>query len=514
MSELIDLNKITMEKPEVKDFDWLQLHDLKNGNYSFGFWNVSIQTYTNGQQVLKYGGVCKTNTFEILENNGFCKRYREDGSFLLIREIDNILTKVTPAQIKDFVLDMLDSLPEELEICGFKLQKKNFVEVFLREHCSLFSENNSLSPLRNHTKKLLNDTPTTMYFPFKNGVAKVTKESVELLPYSDLKNLCIWENHIIQRDFSITKDKSMFEDFVYNVSSNDPIKIHAIKTAIGYLLHRYYTSTCTKAVVLYDEKITDRDSAHGGTGKGIVASSISQLREVAIINGKRFDTKERFALQKVSESTEVVFLDDILPEFDFEYFNSILTDGWEFEQKNKTTIRIPFEDSPKLIISANQIMKTKKGETATRRQFIIEISDFYSNMLSSTQTPIVDVHGCEFFRGWNDNQWCAFDNFMLNSCRIFLESGLPINEPKNVAYNRLLQATNEEFLSWMTEKDFQRNTNYPFSEFFEEFKSLTFGDHSLFSTKTFSNWLKLYAETGGNTYKSLRYNKIVYFQFL
>jgi len=517
MNKLIDLNSIDVAldqtaTPET-NFDWLKLNDLKTGKYSFGFWNVSIKEYANGQQVLKYEGVCKTNTFEILEIYGFCKRYREDGTYILIREKDNILTKVTPAQIKDFALEMVNSLPDEIEICGFKLQKKNFVEVFLREHHILFGEN-TLSPLRNHTKKLLNDTNTKMYFPFNNGVAVVTKKGVELIPYSDLKELCIWKNHIIDRDFSLTDVKSMFEDFIQNVSSSDPIRIHAIKTAIGYLLHRYYTSTCTKAVIFYDEAVTDSDSAHGGSGKGIISNAIAQLRETAIINGKRFDTRERFALQKVTESTEVVFLDDILPDFDFEYFNSILTDGWEFEQKNKTTIRIPFEDSPKLIISANQIMKTKKGETASRRQFIIEISDFYSAMLTTTQTPIVDVHGCEFFRGWNAQQWHEFDSFMLTCCRLFLEVGLPINEPKNVAYNRLLQSTSEDFMNWIFGKNYQRGVYYHSMQNYEEFRNLTVGEQGTFSQNKFTTWLKLYAETGGNAYNSERYNGVTHFRFL
>ncbi|MDO9152308.1 MAG: hypothetical protein Q7U47_01105 [Paludibacter sp.] len=515
MSSLIDLNSVApIQTPaQEQNFDWLKLHDLKNGNYSFGFWNVSIQTHTGGQQSLKFGGVCKTNTFEILENFGFCKRYREDGSFLLIRNIDNILTKVAPVEIKDFALDMINGLPEEVEICGFKIKKNNLVEVFLREHNILFGEN-SLSPLKNHTKKLLADTPTTMFFPYKNGVAKVTKQGLELIPYSNLRNLCIWENHIIKRHFSITDVKSMFENFIQNVSSQDPSRIHAIKTAIGYLLHRYYTSTCTKAVVFYDEAVTDNDTAHGGTGKGIVANAISQLRETAVINGKRFDTRERFALQKVNESTEVVFLDDILPDFDFEYFNSILTDGWEVEHKNKTTIRIPFEDSPKLIISSNHIMKTKKGETASRRQFIIEISDFYSTMLTTTQTPIVDVHGCEFFRGWDAQQWNEFDNFMLTSCSLFLKKGLPVNETKNVVYNRLLQATSNDFCEWVESKNFLSETYYHSGQFYMEFKNIAVGENGLFSQNKFTAFLKLYAETNGRTYKSERYNAVAHFRFI
>ena len=158
-------------------------------------------------------------------------------------------------------------------------------------------------------------------------------------------------------------------------------------------------------------------------------------------------------------------------------------------------------------------MKNKKGETATRRQFIIEVNDFYSAMLATTQTPIIDVHGCEFFRGWNDGQWCEFDNFMLNCCGLYLECGLPINENKNVQQNRLLQTTCPDFIQWMDEQKFSVNTEYSFSEYFTDFKLVVFGEVSLFGTKTFSNWLKLYAETHKYSFKTFRYNKITYFKF-
>ena len=515
--KLINLNDLNNQAPDSnppQSFDWMQLNDLKNGRYSFGFWNVIIKNSANGQQYVQHDGICKTNTFEILQQSGFCKRYREDGTYLLIRDIDNILERVTPAQIKDFALEMIDTLPNEIEVCGFKLQRKVLREKFLDEHSSLFRED-TLSPLKNHTKKLIADTKKIMYFPFRNGVAKVTAKDVELVGYSELKNVCIWKNHIIQRDFELTDTPSMYADFVRNVCSNNSDRIHSMRVAMGYLMHRYYTPVSTKAVILYDEKIADRDSAFGRTGKGITAKAIEQLREVSVINGKRFDPTRPFALQNVSESTEVVFLDDILPDFDFEYFNSILTDGWEIEQKNKTTIRIPVDESPKMVISSNQIMKTKKGETASGRQFILEFSDFYSSMLSKTQTPVVDVHGCEFFREWDEKQFNSFDNYMLQSCRLYLEKGLPVNETKNVAYNRLLQSTNEDFVNWMDAKKFllDPEREYPFGQNFQEFKELTFGEQSTFSSNTFGKWMKIYAETYKCEYKTLRYNTIVYFKF-
>ena len=100
LNDLIYLNDQAPDSNPQQSFDWMQLNDLKNGRYSFGFWNVIIKNSANGQQYVQHDGICKTNTFEILQQSGFCKRYREDGTYLLIRDIDNILERVTPAQLK------------------------------------------------------------------------------------------------------------------------------------------------------------------------------------------------------------------------------------------------------------------------------------------------------------------------------------------------------------------------------------------------------------------------------
>lgn len=217
----------------------------------------------------------------------------------------------------------------------------------------------------------------------------------------------------------------------------------------------------------------------------------------------------------MKDNSEVIFIDDIKDDFEFSYFDSKLTNGWEIEHKNKTTITIPVERAPKLIIASNHIMKVKRGTTASRRQFILEFSDYYSSMLKTTQTPIVDVHGCEFFTEWNNEQWQAFDSYMLRSCSLYLDKGLPINKTKNVAYNRLLQATSKEFVKWMDEKKFLLNPGkqYPFGENFDEFKKLTGGEESKFSSYQFIKWMELFAETYKCKYNSFRYNTLIYFEF-
>jgi len=519
MNNLIDLNSVAAA-PEIapeKKFDWLEVVKVAENAIRFGVWEIIIKTLPDGTQLIKNNHVSLNGLFAILDDAGFAKRYRPDGTYSLIRVKENILTVVKPSQIKDYIIDLVETLPETITVQGFKLTKEQLKEVFLAQHHILFGEN-TLSPLKNNDSVMLTDTPKEMFFPYLNTIVKVSSSGVELLPYAELKNLCIWESHIKKRNFEISDSKAMFSDFLTNVCSEDLERVRAMRAAFGYAMHRYYNASNTRAVVLYDEQVTDSNSANGGTGKSLAAVALSKMRETETIDGKKFNANERFSLQRVTDSTEIAFFDDILPDFQFERFNSILTNGWETEAKNKTALRIELEHSPKMIIASNSIMKTLDGNTASRRQYILEFGNYYSKMISTVPEPIVHVHGCTFFRDWSTTEWNAFDNYMVKSCIDYLANGLPLQKTKNVEYNRLLQNTSEDFVNWVTEKNFLESVpglqnDYHFNQNFIEYKSLYYGESSQWSSATFGKWLKLYAKTNGFLYDTKKYNTVTYFYF-
>ena len=193
---LKNLNDIAKDQP-TKNNDWLQVRDLGSGKYHFGFWKCEIRNTQAGQQSLNFKGVSRTGLFDILAENGYCKRYRENGTYILIRNIDNVLELVTPAQIKDFALELVDSLPEQVPVLGFIISAESLKETFLSEHHILFGEN-TLSPLKTHTDELLSDKSNKMYFPYQNGVAAVTADKIELIPYADLKDICLNMVNVVQ----------------------------------------------------------------------------------------------------------------------------------------------------------------------------------------------------------------------------------------------------------------------------------------------------------------------------
>src|SRR5439155_25720777 len=122
------------------------------------------------------------------------------------------------------------------------------------------------------------------------------------------------------------------------------------------------------------------------------------------------------------DSTQVVWLDDARPELGFETFHSCLTDGWSIEKKFKDQFFIEPEDSPKLLITCNTILKGE-GTTNKRRQFIIEFSNHYSrNIKQGNEEPIKTEHGCTFFAqdDWKPQEWNQFFFFMLDCTRQYL----------------------------------------------------------------------------------------------
>ena len=106
---------------------------------------------------------------EFLVKNGFNKYYPENAEKpTFVRVIENKVRISSTEQIKDFVLTYL--------------QDKGELDVW--NHCSkltiLFNES-FLNMIDSINILMLQDTKDASYIPYKNGVAKVTKDAVDLM---------------------------------------------------------------------------------------------------------------------------------------------------------------------------------------------------------------------------------------------------------------------------------------------------------------------------------------------
>lgn len=414
------------------------------------------------------------NTFiEYLESEGFGKMFL-GKDYIFIQEKENIVREVTPVNIKDFVFEYVNEFTDP----GLKRIVK---ESLIRSAKTLFSEA-TLECLQTVVLKFAEDTKEQALFFFINCFIEVTRENVKIKKYSEL-NGKIWEKQLIKRDFSITKEGTSFEKFINNVCRNDVSRINALRSAIGYLMHGYKDPTRTKAIIFTDEKLSDK--AFGRSGKGLVANAAKQMKNVLRIDGKNFRFDKSFPFQSVNPDTQIMFFDDVNKKFGFEKLFSIITEGITIEKKNKNEYSIPYERSPKILITTNQSI-TGSDDSSRARQFVVEFSDFYN----ANHFPIQDF-GKMFFDEWDKNEWSAFDNYMIECCQYYLKNGLKEYDYVNLTKKKLIDETAVEFEEFI--KDVPLGVEQNKKDLFERFKK-EYEDFGQMKQNTFSKWTKVYAE--------------------
>lgn len=410
-----------------------------------------------------------------LESEGFCK-YKLDSNFLLVRVKNNIVEEVSTVMIKDFVMGYIAGIPaESLE----SISRSEIVEALLKGANNLFNAQFMEFLI---TKKLEfnKDTESIGFFYYKNGFAEINANGVTFNEYSKL-NKCIWEKHILKRNYRETKRRSDYEDFVYNVCNKETERYNSLRSAIGYLLHSYKSPAVLKAIIFLDEKLSD--GAYGQSGKGLICKSIGHVRNMVSIDGKNFNINSDFAFQRVSPDTTVIAIEDLKEKFPFERLFSIITDGLTVEKKNQDQIYLPVTESPKLVITNNYIISGTDDSTMNR-QFVIEFSDYYNK----NHIPLDDF-GKFFFEGWDEDDWAAFDNYMIECLQLYLKNGLMSYSYVNLTQKQLIDETCPEFVEFAEE--LQLDTVYDKKELYESFKT-EYSDYEKLQQQKFTKWLKVY----------------------
>lgn len=417
--------------------------------------------------------IIRNQLIEFLEEEGFGKTFL-GRDYIYIQVTNNIVREVTTVIIKDFVLEYVN----EISDTGLKRLVR---ESLIKAAKNLFSDA-TLECLKTLNLDFVEDSKEATVFFFNNGFVEVKRTEIIVNNYDDLKG-CIWEKQLIKRDFVKAGTDSDFKQFVKNVCRNNEQRINALKSAIGFLLHSFKDPACTKAIIFLDEKLSD--SAYGRSGKGLIAKAISNIKNVLRIDGKNFRFDKSFPFQSVSPDTQIILFDDVTKKFGFEKLFSIITEGITIEKKNKNEYSIPFERTPKIIITTNHSI-SGSDDSSTDRQFLIEFSDFYN----AKHKP-KDDFGKLFFDEWDAAQWTAFDNFMIECCQYYLKNGLKEYEYVNLIKKKLIDETAPEFEEFIKEIPIGKEQNK--KELFESFKK-TYEDFGQMKQNSFSKWIKVYAE--------------------
>jgi hypothetical protein len=357
-----------------------------------------------------------------------------------------------------------------------------------------------LSCLTRDSLKTHRDSKETVLKFFENGVLKIEKESLEILPYDELDSPVfgsqitkrkVWTNDIIKSDF---------EKFLNNVAGEE--NIEAFMSAIGYLCSSYKSQALALAVILNDPS-SGFGSANGGKGKGLIGKAVSNFVNMVRLDGKKFNAEDPFNLAPVKQDTSVIFIDDVKENFSFKSLFNVLTEDLEITRKHKDKITLPFEESPKVLLATNYILRGS-DTSSKRRRWDLELADHYNDK----NTPVKEF-GKEFFTEWNKQEWNAFYMFMSKCVQLYLDKGIiKMDTEGKLAYKTLVADTSEDFLHFMEEHKEE------FTEKFSlEFISKRYSSYSTKSmpSKRMKQWLTKWCAFYGYSLEEKRKNNRRYY---
>lgn len=402
----------------------------------------------------------------LLRAKGF---YRFEKKFVHIQ--DQIVEEADVNDILRIITEHIESEGDYVfsyKNIEFRFSWEEIVHLWRTIRAQGTTYNQISSSLDHWTPNLLADTATESYIPYLNGIVKVNAKGYELIPYGELrcekcvlKNKCkkddlsdckeqmrqIWKERILQRNFTYIPKAGMFEDFFANVmgrgdTAKARINSPHYKKALwyyGYMLQGSKRQSTARAWLLYDIKTGN----NGRSGKTIIGNAIGKIRSVVTLDGKRIDFNDKFAFQTVQPWTDVVFIDDPSKYMSIVPLFNMITGDLSAEPKGGK----PIIKQVKFLIASNWVLEAG-GESEAGRQFVTQLDDFYVRYAKEhkdTITPLVDLHGKEFFTDWDEKDWAQFDSFAVRAIMHHLSTPAPAaTNLGNAKLMRFVQVHEEE----------------------------------------------------------------------
>ncbi len=419
----------------------------------FEFWNSINNKISIDEEKL----------IEFIEMQGVV---RLDGSMRYVRIEEGIAEEISLFEIKNIVLDYVKG-------------KKDVWKEIHKKSESFFSKT-KMTSIASKPISYIRDTREETHLFYQNGVVEIGPTAVKLVPYENYSEV-IHRDQKQNRDFMADTATGIFEKFVRNTSSyptaegeaqpNDgyyfrPSDFEGKMLAIGYLCSQYKDPSNPKCIIATDAYM-DSHEINGRTGKSLFMKALSHIRNMKSLDGKITKIKERFSIQGMKRSHELVLIDDADESFKFEDLFHMVSGDMNTEDKYLGRVTIPFEDSPKICMTTNYLLKGD-GASFSGRQHILEFSDFYNE----ERTP-ASVHGQILFE-WSSEEWHRFDTFIVKCIQKYLSIG-ELQEPKKSNYSLYkLGAEHNEFINWaetlpldtkMNQSDLQDNLKNQYSKY-------------------------------------------------
>ena len=382
---------------------------------------------------------------QFISNHLNIYRYKIDNTFRYVKIEKGLIEEVKITDIKDAIYDYIMSLSYVFD----SIMRDDLLEIVQQRSNTLFSEA-QMEFVEYTNAKILKSDKYFAYFPFTNGVARVSfANGIELLDYNhdDIKNYVVWKSSVIKHELDLNYDFAdhSFYKFIMKINNDDIERADYCMNIIGYLLHDYKDEMKPYCIIFGEESSSNK--VGGGTGKGLLTKAVSKMVKTVTIDGKGFEPTKAFAFQRVTIDTKIILLQDTERNMPFESLFSKITDGLTVEKKNKDELFIDYENSPKFLITTNYNIDNE-SQAANRRQFLLEFSNFFNDK----NTP-VDYLGEHLFLGWDTAKWNTFYTFMLGAVQFYLSNDLKkMKESETSIQKRISDKFTSEFYEWFIDR--------------------------------------------------------------
>lgn len=389
---------------------------------------VGVNIYEEGQFWRKQGkkiAIKYTELSHWLYNIGY-RRYENE----IVKITNNVVEIIQERDLKAVFLNEVE--PE-------------MVDYFYERVAGIFSDGGGImAMLRQLDSKFIEDTKDLTWLFFRNYAVKITATEILPLQYKEVDGY-IWRDAIIPRHFyneAFTGCDA--ERFIKILGADEYPKLEKI---IGYIISRYKDPLNPRAVIFTEDINADEEGeSQGGSGKGLLFSFCRQFRKVSDFDGKNFKLNDTFVFQNVDLDTNIIFVDDVERHFKFTGLFSILTNSLLVNKKNKPQVIIPFDRSPKIVITSNYSVGAM-DISSERRKYEFPIVKHFGK----DYEPI-DEFKRQFFTEWDEKEWGKFDNYMAHCCNVYLSETNKktiSNITMNSIERSLLSNTNKDFIEYM-----------------------------------------------------------------
>lgn len=397
-------------------------------------------------------------SLEPVELNNFMRDkgfIREIGTDKFIKISNKILEYYPKEETPNFLMQFVpqDNLRNEVLACiahKWKIQIMDYMQL-----------------MDGQEVKYHRDTADAVYIPFKNGVLKITKDSIKMLDYSDdeigffpdgIESMS--HNFIISSDDKVSHKEGVFERFVrYGITGNDkPISdltdkekrdFEAVCSAVGYLISSNKKNSEAYCIIYSDEGSNDIANA-GGRGKTLLLEMISKVL-TRLYKGKNDWRKDdKFALAGLQKHNTLIVHDDVPAGYDWIANYTLITGDMEVQPKYVNPFTLTFKESPKIVVTTNNAVRYNENADSTNRRY----REYkFSKFWNINRTPSDYFGGGDFFDDWSEQDWREAFEFLVRCVQVFLNKGvIPIAYDK--AFDNYVATFNDA-----REQEFERIFN-------------------------------------------------------